>query len=92
LGEALCELATTHRLAGDHDQATRDCLQALRILRQAHARFREAMALVELGHIAADTGKPATARQHWQVARHILDDLGVPETEEVRALLGRSRP
>jgi hypothetical protein len=44
-----------------------------------------------LGHAHHAGGNPSQGRYHWHVALTLYTDLGVPEAEQVRALLGEAR-
>jgi hypothetical protein len=43
-----------------------------------------------LGCLRYELGEYARARKHWQRALTVFTDLGVPEADEVQALLDKS--
>jgi hypothetical protein len=47
-------------------------------------RYLEATTLTHLGETHHVTGNPAAARTAWQQALRILEELGHPDTEQVR--------
>jgi tetratricopeptide (TPR) repeat protein len=64
------------------------CYQhALSLFREYGARFDEADALTHLGDTHQAAGELAQAREAWQQALAILDDLQHPDAGQVRAKL-----
>ncbi|WP_410670236.1 ATP-binding protein [Amycolatopsis sp. cmx-4-68] len=85
-GEAitLIHLGEAHLGRGAYDNAL-DCLFAgLDLAREIRARHSEALALSTLGFVYQRTGQPDAARQHWQAAIDIYDDLGDLQAEVLR--------
>jgi len=64
---------------------------ALGLYRELGDRLGESTALTHLGDSLAAAGHPERARQAWQQALDILDDLHYPDADHVRAKLAGSR-
>jgi class 3 adenylate cyclase/tetratricopeptide (TPR) repeat protein len=81
-------LGYAHHHLGHHSQAVTCYQQALDLYREVGDRFGEADTLARLGdtHHAADD--PHSARDAWQRAVTILDQLDHPDAGHVRAKLG----
>jgi tetratricopeptide (TPR) repeat protein len=60
---------------------------ALTVAAQAGDKYEEARAHTGLGHAHRAMGDTEKARRHWRQALSLFTDLGVPETNEVRAHL-----
>jgi DNA-binding SARP family transcriptional activator/tetratricopeptide (TPR) repeat protein len=75
--------AYTH--LGHHDQAI-DCYQRAQQL-QSGNRYEQAKTTVYLGDAHAAAGHPAAAREAWQQALAIFDDLHHADAAQVRARL-----
>jgi DNA-binding SARP family transcriptional activator/tetratricopeptide (TPR) repeat protein len=70
-------------------RAAVDCFRrAIDLYRQVGERFGEADALAHLGDALDTAGDPAGARQAWEEAFAILDEIDHPKADEVRARLG----
>lgn len=54
-------------------------------------RYEKARALAAIGHLCAESGDLAGAAQNWRDAAGLYADLGVPEADELRALLDGAR-
>ncbi len=80
-------LGKAHDRLGAHDEADRCFRQALELVRQSGDRFNEAGVLDHIGDSRLAAGDPEQAWQAWQQAVDILDALGNPEAERVRAKL-----
>ncbi|HEU5109960.1 MAG TPA: tetratricopeptide repeat protein, partial [Micromonosporaceae bacterium] len=64
------------------------CLrEALAIAERVNEPRSAAICLRELGVLARERGEPAAARAYWRRSAALFDELGVPEADEVRALL-----
>jgi len=50
-------------------------------------RYYRAHTLIRLGETRQASGNPRAARDHWQQAAQLLDDLHHPDAETVRARL-----
>ncbi len=86
-GETWDSLGYIHCRRGHHQPAV-DCYQrALVLLRETGDRYYEATTLTRLGDAQLTLGDPDAARGVWTDALHILDDLGHPDAELVRAKL-----
>ncbi|HZM80280.1 MAG TPA: BTAD domain-containing putative transcriptional regulator [Candidatus Limnocylindrales bacterium] len=81
-------LGFAHHHLGHYDEAAACYGHAINLHRATGDRYREAETLVHLGdsHFAADGGA-AAARASWQKAVAILDRIGHPDAEQVRAKL-----
>jgi tetratricopeptide (TPR) repeat protein len=80
-------LGYTHRQLGDHPEATTCYQQALRLYREAGDRYNEADVLTHLGEVHAAADAPGAARDAWQQAVRILDELGHPDADQLRSKL-----
>ncbi|GAA1672951.1 BTAD domain-containing putative transcriptional regulator [Nonomuraea maheshkhaliensis] len=91
-GQAWAGLGYAHHHLGRHDDAVTRYRQALELLRAGRDRATEAETLVHLGDAYAALRSDQSARQAWQDALAVLDELGSPDAEHVRAKLhGRRR-
>jgi tetratricopeptide (TPR) repeat protein len=75
----------------DYARASHAYRQALRLFCTLGDRYNEATSLLSLGEVAQLTGDSATAAGHWQVASEILDELGHPDLDRVRAKLRQAQ-
>jgi tetratricopeptide (TPR) repeat protein/transcriptional regulator with XRE-family HTH domain len=76
-----------HRLG--HHRAAASCYQsALSLFRELRDRFNEAEILAHLGDTCQAAENIPDARDAWQQALRILDDLNHPDADQVRARLG----
>ncbi|MFF3852439.1 ATP-binding protein [Micromonospora sp. NPDC002575] len=81
-------LGCVHHHLGEPAQAV-DCYErALTLWREAGERYFEAATLTHLGDTRHAADAPAAARAAWCQALDILDQLGHPDAEQVRAKLG----
>ncbi|MET8085745.1 tetratricopeptide repeat protein [Micromonospora sp. NPDC005237] len=83
-------LGFIHARLGDHREAIRCYGRALRLYRRISDRYDEADTLARLVESRRAAGDPAGAARTWRRALGILDDLGHPDGERVRALLSRA--
>jgi hypothetical protein len=77
-------------VSGDryHPQCWRKCYQqALTLFRDLGDRYDEAATLTNLGDTHHAAGNPDAARDAWQHALTILDDLDHPDADQVRTKL-----
>ncbi|WP_431905773.1 ATP-binding protein [Micromonospora carbonacea] len=80
-------LGCAHHHLGEPAQAV-DCYErALVLWREAGERYFEAATLTHLGDTRQAAGAPEAARTAWGHALDILDRLGHPDAEQVRAKL-----
>lgn len=86
-GQAWAGLGYAHHHLGRHDDAITRYRQALEFLRVGRDRATEAETLVHLGDAYAALRSDQSARQAWQDALAVLDELGSPDAEHVRAKL-----
>lgn len=63
--------------------------QALRLYRELGHRFQESEVLTHLGHTHHAAGENQEARDSWQRALTILDELAHPDAHRIRADLRR---
>jgi DNA-binding SARP family transcriptional activator/tetratricopeptide (TPR) repeat protein len=87
---ALAASATVELAAGRTNAAAQLAQRAIDIQHSAGCRIDEARCLVLLGH----TAEPGTAQQRtaWQHAIALFRETGVPDAENVEALLARFHP
>ncbi|MET8528673.1 tetratricopeptide repeat protein [Micromonospora sp. NPDC005172] len=83
-------LGFVHARLGDHREAIRCYGRALRLYRRISDRYDEADTLSRLGESRQAAGDAVGAARTWQRSLRILDDLGHPDGERVRALLART--
>jgi predicted negative regulator of RcsB-dependent stress response len=62
-----------------------------RLFREFGDRYLQSMTLTHIGDIHHDAGELAQARQAWEQALAIFDDIKHPEAEQVRAKLAGTR-
>lgn len=76
-----------HHHLGDHQQAL-DCYRkALTLYREVHDRYLQADTLSHIGDTHRVVGETSAARAAWQEALAILDQLGHPMADRIRAKL-----
>jgi hypothetical protein len=80
-------LGYAHQHLGHHARAIECYLNTLTLVRQLGDRYQEADTLANLGGVRLATGDPPAARDDWQRALVILDELDHPDAEKVRAKL-----
>jgi DNA-binding SARP family transcriptional activator/Tfp pilus assembly protein PilF len=87
LGEAAAwdSLGYIHRRQGRYPDAIACLQRAIELTRQLGGRYHQADALTHLGDAHREAGSPREARHAWRQALDILDDLGHPDAEKVRA-------
>ncbi|MFG3019825.1 BTAD domain-containing putative transcriptional regulator [Streptomyces sp. NPDC048254] len=85
-------LGYLHHGLGEHAEAVDRYQQALDLFHQTGDRHSEASGLLCLGDIHDVTGRPYPARAAWAQALAITAELGLPDTDPLRArLLERHR-
>jgi tetratricopeptide (TPR) repeat protein len=80
---------------GQHRQAITCYQQALALARQRKTRLARrwlASLLVRLGDACQAASDLAAARQAWQQALQIRNDLGLPDDHRIRARLEQASP
>jgi tetratricopeptide (TPR) repeat protein len=87
LAGAVAVPANTYRRAGDPARAVEDQHHAIMIFHETEDQSAEARALWRLGLVSRDLDQAQRARDHWQHALTIFDELGAPQAEQVRRLL-----
>jgi DNA-binding SARP family transcriptional activator/Tfp pilus assembly protein PilF len=87
---ALNNLGLVFRRLGRYDEAIACQREGLAITERLGERFYRAECLRELGSTWHAVGDHAQARTHWEQAREIFAELGVPEADEVAALLAEA--
>jgi len=91
-GDIWNSLGYTEYHRGDFSEAAACYGRALSIFRTVSDRWGEADALNNLGDIRRAIGELLLAREAWQQALAILDDLQHPDAAEVRAKLASLGP
>ncbi len=87
-GVALTSLADTHLETGEHETALEHATEALPVHRQVGHRLGEARTLRTLGHVERQLRGDQAVHPHWPNALAIFTELGTPEAEQLRTLLG----
>jgi tetratricopeptide (TPR) repeat protein len=87
--ETLKTLGDTHYHLGSHPQAIGYHRQALELNRQLGDHYTEADTLTRLGDAYEAAAEPDAAKDAWQQALAILDDLHHPDAAHVRAKLSK---
>ena len=87
VASVLDSLGYVHQQLGDYAEATVCYQQALALHREIGARWGVAETLGHLGDAQHAAGNRAQARQAWEEALAILDDLGLPDADQIRAKL-----
>jgi tetratricopeptide (TPR) repeat protein len=85
---ALDSLGYAYHHLGRHSESVACCRKALGLFRELGDRFYEAEVLAHLGDAYHVAGHPGQARDAWQQALAILDDLHHPDAGHLRAKLG----
>jgi DNA-binding SARP family transcriptional activator/tetratricopeptide (TPR) repeat protein len=88
---ALTGLGAAVLAAGQPGDAVTQYSAAADLADQIGDKSMSARAHNGLGHAHHADGNPSQGRYHWHVALTLYTDLGVPEAEQVRALLGEAR-
>ncbi|MFF3740144.1 BTAD domain-containing putative transcriptional regulator [Streptomyces sp. NPDC002566] len=86
-GMTLFRTAEVHLAARRSAQAAAMAEHSLSVLRGIGGEWRRANVLTVLGRSLRGLGQSDRARACWQEALAVFEQLGSPETEEVRALL-----
>ncbi|MGW0522172.1 BTAD domain-containing putative transcriptional regulator [Crossiella sp. NPDC003009] len=86
-GQALTELAQARLATGQADEAAALVGQALDTFDGTGHRPGEAEARLLAGRIHHRRGEPDSARREWELALGLFADMGMPDAEDVRALL-----
>ncbi|MEV0952721.1 tetratricopeptide repeat protein [Promicromonospora sp. NPDC050249] len=84
-------LGEVARFTGDAAAALALHDEALALASAAGSRYQQARAHAGIGHARRTTGDPDLARAHYEHAHAIYTELGMPEAEEMRAMLGEVR-
>jgi tetratricopeptide (TPR) repeat protein len=85
--EVLTSMGRVHRLLGHHASSLSLLQQALEVAEQVDERRSTAVSLWELGITRDALGEPEAAQDCWIRALAIFDQIGLPEADELRALL-----
>jgi tetratricopeptide (TPR) repeat protein len=87
LADTWDSLGRAHHHLGHHREAV-DCYRhAVDLWRELSDRYNEAFALTRLGQAHHEAGDADPAREARRLALDILDDLGHPDADQVRAVL-----
>jgi tetratricopeptide (TPR) repeat protein len=89
LADTLDSIGYAHHRLGHHADAIASCRQALDVARRQLNRRQEADTLIRLSDAHVSAGHQDPARDLWQQALGILDDLGRADADEVRAKLAK---
>lgn len=87
VASVLDSLGYVHQQLGNYAEATTCHQQALTLHREIGGRWGVAETLGHLGDVHHAAGNPAQARMAWEEALAILDDLGHPDADQIRAKL-----
>jgi DNA-binding SARP family transcriptional activator len=85
--EVLTSMGRVHRLLGHHALSLSLLCQALEVAQRVDERRSTAISLWELGMTRDALGEQDASRDSWARALAIFEQIGVPEADEVRALL-----
>ncbi|GAA0436415.1 SARP family transcriptional regulator [Actinoplanes capillaceus] len=80
-------LGYIHLHLGHHQHATECYQHALDLFRDLDDRYQQAETAMNLGDTCRTIGDIDTAHTHWRHALNVLDELGHPRAEQVRARL-----
>lgn len=80
-------VGAAHHHLGEYPEAVDCYTNALAIYREVGERYFEAATLAHLGQTWQAAGDPRAARTAWRQALDILDQLGHPDADQVRARL-----
>ncbi|WP_326558204.1 AfsR/SARP family transcriptional regulator [Micromonospora sp. NBC_01796] len=83
-------LGYAHHHLGNHRQAIACYRRAVDLFRDVGDRYYEADTLTHIGDSHRAAGDPEAARTSWLAALDILDALGHPDAEQVRAKVART--
>jgi DNA-binding SARP family transcriptional activator/tetratricopeptide (TPR) repeat protein len=78
-------LGRIHHHLGQHEQAVAAYQQAVDLFHRSGDRHSEATGLVDLGKAHDAAGDPGAARAAWTTALTIIDELGLPGSDPLRA-------
>lgn len=92
VGVVLVNLARVRLAADDPAGALTPAQQSVAICHESGNRYGEAIAWWALGDAAVALGRRRQARESWQAAASILEQLDSPGLHELRELLGRVDP
>ena len=84
---ALISLGYAQHKAGRYDDAVSSCQRAVRLARSSRVQRVEAIALTHLAESHRSAGNNLGARAAWEQALVILDELCLPDADQVRARL-----
>jgi tetratricopeptide (TPR) repeat protein len=87
-GTVLLRLGDISRVQQRLEDAAACYQQSLGFFQEGNHRHSEGLALLHLGSVMAAMRNEQAARKHWHDALVIFVDLGAPQADEVRALLG----
>jgi tetratricopeptide (TPR) repeat protein len=83
----LDSLGYSHYLLGSYGEATAAYQRALGLFHELDDRYSQAVALTHLGDAYHAGLQPQAAFTAWRHALSILDELHLPEAEQIRAKL-----
>ncbi|GIG56101.1 regulatory protein AfsR [Longispora fulva] len=91
-GATMNALGVVRRTQGDRAEALRLMHEALAIHQELGARHQEASALLSIGDTLCQDGQTPEGRSHWFRAMDILDEIGDPRADALRAHLASLTP
>jgi DNA-binding SARP family transcriptional activator/tetratricopeptide (TPR) repeat protein len=81
-------LGAVHRDRGEPEQALERHRRAADLAERTELRIELARALEGIGHALGALGDKDAAREHWQQALELYEQMRVPEADHLRATLG----
>lgn len=84
---SLCSIGDVHLQGGHYKSALEDFRGALELSRQIGDLYQEGLALDGIGSAQLYTEGGVAARDRWQQALAIFENIGVPEADAVRSRL-----
>jgi tetratricopeptide (TPR) repeat protein len=85
--DAWDSLGYAHHQLAEHRRAIACYGNAVTLFRRTGDRYSEASTLHKVGDSYRSVGDTAAARASWQRALSVLDDLGHPDADDIRARL-----
>lgn len=85
LSRTLDSIGYIHHRMGRYDESIASYREAIDLYRRVGDRYNEADGLGRLAEVHRDAGNRDAARTAWRRALAILDDLGHPDAEAIRA-------
>ncbi|WP_271222857.1 ATP-binding protein [Streptosporangium carneum] len=86
-GLILVKMAEVHIARGEHQQALSHLDRSLQARRLAGSRWGEADGLARRGYTLQVLGRPQDARESWEAALALYDEVNDPRVTDIRAYL-----